>query len=269
MKAIMSGTPAGGQQSVPEAGELLKVEDVSYGYGSDNLVLTDINMSIREGEVAVLLGPSGCGKTTLLNMMAGFTRPTAGAVRLNGKPVRKAGPDRTVVFQSSALFDWMTVLDNVIAGLHAAAQMSAREKTDRARSMLALVGLEAFANAFPRQLSGGMRQRTGLARALAPNPTVMLLDEPLAALDALTREQLQDELRQIIAVAGRSAFLITHDIEEAVLLGDRIHIMTPRPGRIAATIKPKLRNERSRVSEAFAQEVIEVRKLAMRIFQHP
>jgi ABC-type nitrate/sulfonate/bicarbonate transport system ATPase subunit len=244
----------------------MTVEDVTFAYTSGESILSNINMSVREGEISVLLGPSGCGKTTLLNIMAGFIRPSAGAVSSNGKPVRHAGPDRTVVFQSSALFDWMTVLDNVMAGLHMSA-MAVQDKAERARSMLELVGLQPFAKAYPRQLSGGMRQRTGLARALAPNPTVMLLDEPLAALDALTREQLQDELREIIAVAGRSAFLITHDIEEAVLLGDRIHIMTPRPGRIATTVVPRLSSGRSRVSEAFAQEVIEVRKLAMGIFQ--
>jgi ABC-type nitrate/sulfonate/bicarbonate transport system ATPase subunit len=184
----------------------------------------NFNLDIADQEFLVLLGPSGCGKTTLLNIVAGFLQPSEGVALCDNREIAGPGPDRGVVFQSYALFDWMTVEDNIAFSLRCAGRARS-EQREVARRMAALVGLAGFERAYPYQLSGGMRQRCGLARVLAANPSVMLMDEPFAAVDVQTREQLQEEILRIQAATGCTIVFVTHSIDEAVFLGDRIFLM--------------------------------------------
>jgi len=198
-------------------------------------VLQHIELDIRPGEFLTIIGPSGCGKTTLLNLLGGFERPTTGTALKEGSEIAGPGPDRTMVFQDYALFPWLNVADNVAFGLRA--KGGAKDEIGRrVAHFLELVGLSGFANAYPSQLSGGMRQRVSIARALAPDPDVVLMDEPFAALDSLTRDKLQEELLSIWSQSRKTFVLITHNIEEAVFLSDRIVVMRSHPGRIRAII---------------------------------
>ena len=198
-------------------------------------VLRDINLSIETGEFFAIVGPSGCGKTTLLRIVQGLERASSGLIALDGRPL--AGPDveRGLVFQQDNLYPWRTVLRNVLFGLELK-RVPAREAERRARAMIDLVGLSGFETAYPRELSGGMRQRVNLARALAVDPEMLLMDEPFAALDAMTRELMQQELATIVGRAGKTVLFITHQIDEAVLLADRVAVLAPRPGRLIATV---------------------------------
>jgi NitT/TauT family transport system ATP-binding protein len=195
--------------------------------------LEDISFEIAEREVLCLLGPSGCGKSTVLNIIAGFEPPSGGTVSLDGAPITRAGPDRAVVFQSPALFPWLTVSQNVEFAIkyRAGAQ---HDIGRRASEYIDAVGLSGFEGHFPYQLSGGMRQRVALARALIGDPAVLLLDEPFGALDAQTRLEMHELLQGIWARYHPTILFITHDVEEAIFLADRILVMTPRPGRIRA-----------------------------------
>lgn len=198
---------------------------------ADHLALQDINLTIAEGEMVVVLGPSGCGKTTLLNLVAGFQRPDSGTITLNGQPVQGPGAERGVVFQHEGLLPWRNVLDNVAFGL----QLAGVEKAERhavARQVLQKVGLAEAERKFIWQLSGGMRQRVGIARALAADPQLLLLDEPFGALDAFTREQMQELLLKLWRDSGKQVLLITHDIEEAVFLASELLLLSPGPGKI-------------------------------------
>ncbi|GIH24784.1 ABC transporter ATP-binding protein [Acrocarpospora phusangensis] len=205
------------------------------GGGEPFTALAGIDLDVRAGEFLTLVGPSGCGKSTLLDLIAGLTTPTTGTLRLDGRPIDGPGLDRGVVFQQYALFPWRTALANIEFGLEAKA-VPARERAERAREFLELVGLSGFADRYPHELSGGMRQRVAIARSLAFDPEVLLMDEPFAALDAQTRESLQEELLSIWEKTGKTVVFITHGIDEAVYLGQRVAIMTSRPGRIKQII---------------------------------
>ena len=193
--------------------------------------LKDISFSLKKGELMTVLGPSGCGKTTLLNIIAGFLRPTDGKIILGEKEINGPGVERGMVFQQGALFEWLTVAENVNFGL----RMRKENKIETAKKVeewLDIVGLQGFGNTPTYQLSGGMQQRVALARCLINNPDLILMDEPLGALDALTREKMQSLVLKIWKETGKTIILITHSVEEALLLGERLYVMAPRPGRI-------------------------------------
>jgi NitT/TauT family transport system ATP-binding protein len=206
--------------------------------------LDDVNFSVGEGEFVALLGPSGCGKSTLLNLVAGFEDLTEGAMTFDDRPVIRPGPDRGVVFQEASLLPWLSVWDNVVFG----PRVQKIAKTDyepRAREMLRIVGLENFHAALPVQLSGGMRQRVGIARVLVMEPRALLMDEPFGALDAQTRLSMQQLLLDVWQKLKTTVLFVTHDIDEAILLADRVCVMTARPGRITRDIPITLRRPRS------------------------
>ena len=206
--------------------------------------LEDITFDVRFGEFLALVGPSGCGKSTLLDLLGGLTTPTSGRILLDGRPIEGPARDRGIVFQQYALFPWRTAAQNVEFGLDIAG-LKARQRREIARHYLDLVGLTAFADRYPHELSGGMKQRVAIARSLTYDPEVLLMDEPFAALDAQTRETLQGELLRIWRATGKTIIFITHGIDEAVVLGQRVAVMTPRPGRIkhVVEIPEALRNE--------------------------
>ncbi|MEV8511475.1 ABC transporter ATP-binding protein [Dactylosporangium sp. NPDC051484] len=201
--------------------------------------LENISLDITAGQFLALVGPSGCGKSTLLDLIAGLTSPTSGELTIGGRPVTGPGLDRGVVFQQYALFPWRTAQANIEFGLEVKG-VPRRRRAERAREMLALVGLTAFADRYPHELSGGMRQRVAIARSLAYEPEVLLMDEPYAALDAQTREALQEDLLSIWRRTGTTVLFITHSIEEAVYLGQRVAVMTARPGRIKRIVDIEL-----------------------------
>ena len=206
--------------------------------------VTDVSLRVEPGEFVSLIGPSGCGKSTLLNIVAGFVRPTTGTALLDGAPVKRPGSDRGVVFQQYSLFPWLTVRKNVEFGLRMQG-VSASKRETSARTLLGLAGLLAFENHYPDQLSGGMKQRVGIVRALATSPQMLLMDEPFGALDAQTRVVMQEILTNMWQKFRISVLFITHDIEEAIFLSDRIYVMTARPGRIKAEIRVPLPRPRT------------------------
>lgn len=194
--------------------------------------LDRVSLHVNEGEFVCLVGASGCGKTTLLNLIAGLEKPDSGTVMADGKPITGPGRERLVMFQEAALFPWLDVLANVIFGLRLKPNLKAQDRRDVARYYLELVGLSKFERANIHELSGGMKQRVALARALAPNPRVLLMDEPFAALDALTREQLYADIQRIWAARHKTIVFVTHNVREAVCLGNRVLLFSPHPGRV-------------------------------------
>jgi NitT/TauT family transport system ATP-binding protein len=212
----------------------LSIRNVSKIYG-DLEALRDISLDIAPGEFVSLVGPSGCGKTTLLRILGGLEKADFGRVTINGREVKGPGIDRGIVFQSDSLLPWKTILDNVTLGLRLNGLLDAAAER-RARDLLALVGLDQFADYWPAQLSGGMRQRANLARALAIDPQVLFMDEPFSALDAQTRELMQTELLRIWEVGRKTVLFITHQIDEAIFLADRVLVLGRRPGRVKAII---------------------------------
>ncbi|MET4388248.1 NitT/TauT family transport system ATP-binding protein [Bradyrhizobium sp. F1.4.3] len=203
--------------------------------GRHFIALEDITLDVRSGEFLALVGPSGCGKSTLLDLLGGLTLPTNGRILLDGRPIAGPGRDRGIVFQQYALFPWRTAAQNVEFGLDIAG-FKAKQRLDIVRHFLELVGLSGFADRYPHELSGGMKQRVAIARSLAYDPEVLLMDEPFAALDAQTRETLQGELLRIWRATGKTIVFITHGIDEAIVLGQRVAVMTSRPGRIKQVI---------------------------------
>lgn len=234
---------------------MLRVHNASVYFaardGSPIHALDRVSLDIPEQGFVVALGTSGCGKSTLLNAMAGFLPLSQGSITLKGRPIEGPGADRGVVFQKDTLLPWKTVAENVALGLKFAGASRA-EQRDRAHELLHLVGLQDFANAAPYELSGGMRQRVGLARALAPNPDILLMDEPFGALDSMTREQMQELLVQVWERTGKQVFFITHSIEEALFLGTQVIVMSPRPGRIVARFESDFVHTFARDKDALA-----------------
>jgi NitT/TauT family transport system ATP-binding protein len=235
---------------------------IAYAGRSGDIVLAidHVDFSLKRGEFVCLLGPSGCGKTTFLNAVAGFLPISSGELTLEGKPINRPGPDRAMVFQQPGLLPWRDVLHNVTYGLEMSGRMSRREAAARAFTLLELVGLADFARSYPHQLSGGMQQRVNLARALAVEPELLLLDEPFASVDAQTREALQVELLAICKRAEVTALFVTHDISEAVFLADRVCVFSRRPGRIVREVRVNLPKPRDDVRLqpdflAYVQEV--------------
>ena len=227
----------------------LEVRNLSVEYTMSRtrqrvLALHHVSLEVMAGEFVAIVGPSGCGKTSLLNVIAGLVPATAGSVSVNGEVVHGPGRDRAMVFQSAALLPWRTVFRNVTYGLELQG-VPADAARLRAQKLIDLVGLKGFEESFPRELSGGMQQRANLARALAVEPELLLLDEPLAALDAQTREQMQNELQRIWMQTRQSAVMVTHQIREAVYLADRVVVLTGRPGCIKAVIPIPLPRPRS------------------------
>ncbi|GEC55040.1 NitT/TauT family transport system ATP-binding protein [Bradyrhizobium japonicum] len=221
--------------SVKISFDKVRKEFVTRGEGSRPAgrftALEDITFDVRAGEFLALVGPSGCGKSTLLDLLGGLATPTSGRILLDGRPIVGPGRDRGVVFQQYALFPWRTAAQNVEFGLDIAG-LKPKQRGEIARHFLDLVGLSGFADRYPHELSGGMKQRVAIARSLAYDPEVLLMDEPFAALDAQTRETLQGELLRIWRATGKTIIFITHGIDEAVVLGQRVAVMTSRPGRI-------------------------------------
>ncbi|MGC4062362.1 MAG: ABC transporter ATP-binding protein [Aquabacterium sp.] len=210
-------------------------ESVRQVYANGVLAVDTTSFSVGRGEFVCLVGPSGCGKSTLLNMAAGFQRPSSGAVLVDGEPVLAPHPDRAMVFQEYGLFPWMTVFRNIAFGLENAGRPASQIKA-RVQQLLGMCGLSDFADAYPKDLSGGMKQRVALARALALKPPILLMDEPFAALDALTRRTLQDELLKLWRESNTTVLFVTHSIEEALHLADRVIVLTSRPGTIKCDI---------------------------------
>jgi NitT/TauT family transport system ATP-binding protein len=220
--------------------------------GMELTAIDHINLDIPKNQFTVLIGPSGCGKTTLLNMIAGFEKPTSGEILLDGKPVLKPAPDRGYVFQDYALFPWRTVLGNITFGLihNGWSKKSAEAK---AREFIELVNLKGFEQAFPYTLSGGMKQRVAIARALAYNPEVLLMDEPFGALDSQTRKHMQRELVNIMQKTQKTVVFVTHSVIEAVFLADLVVVMTARPGKIKGMVKVDLPRIRSYVEDHYLE----------------
>src|SRR5436853_5918847 len=213
----------------------LAIENVSKNFKGASgavLALDHVTLNVSEGEFVCLVGPSGCGKTTLLNIIAGLEWPDTGTVLADGKPITGPGRDRLVMFQEPALFPWLDVFGNVLFGLRLKPQLSRKDRHDVAKYYLELVGLTKFERANIHELSGGITQRVALARALTPNPRVLLMDEPFAALDALTREQLYGDIQRIWKARNKTIVFVTANVREAACLGDRVIVFSPRPGRI-------------------------------------
>lgn len=242
---------------------MIQVESLSKRFevgGGEVLALADTDLSIEEGEFLCLLGPSGCGKSTLLRIVAGLTVASSGTVRIDARQVSMPGPDRSMVFQDYALFPWMTVAENVEFGLEArGADVARRQQVSR--DLLQAVGLSAFAAKYPHHLSGGMKQRVSIARALAVDPVLLLMDEPFGALDAQTRFVMQQELLRVWRTYRKTVLFVTHSIDEALFLADRVLVMSARPGRI----KAELRVTGERPRDMAGPEINRLRKEALNL----
>ncbi|SDM80766.1 NitT/TauT family transport system ATP-binding protein [Halogranum gelatinilyticum] len=241
----------------------VSVDDVGKRYESDRQTvqaLEDVSFSVGDGEFVCLVGPSGCGKTTLFRTIAGLETPSSGAVRLDGVAVDGPGTDRGMVFQEYGLFPWRTVAENVAFGLEEQG-VDGDDRAERVAELLELVGLTEFRDAYPRELSGGMKQRVGIARALAVDPELLLMDEPFGAVDAQTRDMLHGELLDIWSATEKTVLFVTHDVEEAVTLADRVVVMAANPGRVREVVDVDLDRPRERTDADFADYVERIRAL--------
>ena len=234
-------------------------------------VIDDISYDINEGEFVAVIGPSGCGKTTMMNMLAGFQKPTKGRVLFDGVAVAGPGPERGVIFQEYGVFPWLTVRDNIAFGLRLKAnRVSAAEREEICAHYLALMGLTEFANTYPKHLSGGMRQRLAIARAYAVRPRFLLMDEPFGALDAQTRTAMQDLLLHVLASEGKTVLLVTHSVDEAIYLSSRIVVVTARPARVRTIIDVPFsypRQESVHEDYRFAELRARIRALVMEEYE--
>ena len=249
---------------------IIEIKNLNIEFSSENqkvVALEKINLNINKNEFICIMGVSGCGKTTLLNALAGFIQPTNGKILLKGNEIQGPGPDRAVVFQDDAVFPWLSVEDN-IAYSHKIKSTYGDKEKELVKNYINLVGLEDFKKAWPRQLSGGMRKRVDLARAFSAEPELLLMDEPFGALDIMTKEKLQEELRKFWVERPRTIVFITHDVEEAVFLGDKVIVMTPRPGRIDLIIEPNLSKNRDMSIKSDSVFFDNVKKIRQRIKDH-
>ncbi len=241
--------------------ELLSVRDVTISYPTETgrfTAVEDVSFSVAPGEKFVLLGPSGCGKSTLLKSVAGFLPPSAGAIELEGRRITRPGPDRVVIFQEfDQLLPWKTVLGNVVYPLRVARKMADGKARETALRFIRMVGLERFTGSYPHQLSGGMKQRVAIARSLAIDPRMLLMDEPFASLDALTRRKMQEELLGIWEATKKTILFVTHSIQEATLLGDRILVLSPGPGRVRKILENRAAGHREGPEFLRVQEQIQ------------
>jgi ABC-type nitrate/sulfonate/bicarbonate transport system ATPase subunit len=241
--------------------EIISIRDVNKHYTVKNEtlpVLVDLTLHIQPGEFISIVGASGCGKSTLLRLLVGLDVDYRGAIEVNGKRVEGTSLDRGIVFQDHRLFPWLTVEQNIALGLENA-KISAAQRTKSIREHIALVGLQGFETAYPHQLSGGMAQRAAIARGLINQPSILLLDEPFGALDALTRSSLQTELQRIWQTEKITMILVTHDVDEAVYLGDRVVVMQPRPGQIRKIVEVAVAHPRDRADPKLKALIEEVR----------
>ncbi|HEX9465084.1 MAG TPA: ABC transporter ATP-binding protein [Alphaproteobacteria bacterium] len=250
-----------------EIAHLTKVYPASHGASGRIHVLDDIGLRVPANQFVCLLGASGCGKTTLLRIVAGLTEADSGSITIQGRTVRGPGNDRSLVFQNYGLLPWRSVLGNVEFGLEVRG-MGRRERREISRDYIRRVGLAGFEHHYPHQISGGMQQRVALARAFSKDPKILLMDEPFAAVDMQTRERLQDELLQIWTTMQTTVLFVTHSIEEAIYLGDRVVVMTPRPGRISADVLTGLPRPRSEVDVKSLPRFDELRHAIRQALRH-
>ena len=258
-----SERPLGTFHAVMAAPAQIVIEGVSHVYrpprGREVLALDQVSLEVKNREFVALLGPSGCGKSTLLYLLGGFLPVEKGSIHVDGKPVAGPGPDRGIVFQHFALFPWKTVRGNVLYGLERQG-MPKEEREKRAKDFIELVGLHGFEDSYPSQLSGGMRQRTAIARTLAFDPTILLMDEPFGALDAQTRGLMQSELLRIWRRTPKTVIFVTHDVQEAVFLADRVAVMSARPGRIKTIVDTRFEKDALNIfrEKEFVEKVDEI-----------
>ena len=254
--------------------KIVQIENVGMAFDTKQgrfTALREVNLNIHQGEFVTLIGHSGCGKSTLLNLIAGLTVPTDGVMLCDGREIAGPGPERAVVFQNHSLLPWLTCFDNVYLGVERVfgrreAKAKLKRRTDDA---LALVGLSHAQTKFPNEISGGMKQRVGIARALAMEPKILLMDEPFGALDALTRANLQDELMRIVAETGATTVMVTHDVDEAVLLSDRVVMLTNGPAAtIGEILEVKLARPRQRLALAHDPVYVEARAAILEFLYH-
>jgi len=248
--------------------QLPKLEIIQLGKSFKQLlVLQDINLQVAQNELVCIVGASGCGKSTLLNIIAGLMPPTAGEVLVDGEVVLGPGADRGMIFQNYSLFPWLTVAENIGFGLQLRSG-SKSERIETVRYFLEVVGLTKFAQAYPKELSGGMKQRVAIARSLANQPEVLLMDEPFGALDAQTKEQMQQFLLQIWQQTHTTILMITHDVEEAIFLAQRVYVMTAHPGQIKQEISIKLPASRD-LDIKLSPQFIDIKKEAIQLLRSP
>ena len=247
---------AGEERNLMPKVQIKDVKKIYEGRNGQTIALNGVNLDIYDNEFICVVGPSGCGKSTLLNIIAGLHEATSGDVLVDGVKVEGTGVDRGVVFQQYALFPWLTVKKNVMFGLNLKKDMTNEQREETAMKYIKMVGLEKFADSYPKELSGGMKQRVAIARAYAVNPSLLLMDEPFGALDAQTRTQLQTELLKTWEEERKTCFFITHDVEEAILLASKVIVMSARPGRIKEVIDidiPYPRDQESKMLPRFTE----------------